>query len=141
MTKENPGSIVVQRQIFLSEAEVKYRIPVNRIREILSTEFGGFSPDDIPDYERRLAYISSQILMPVPEPSYDGYNFIPDEKCPICGSRIYYDATWNNKISRTPGWRCEEGGLLHHLQWRANNIMRIKGQTPYFKEVINAGSS
>jgi len=138
MKPRDPEPIVVRKQIFLSEAEVKFRITQERIRELLSQEFGQFSPENIPLYEERLAYIASQTQMKVNDLSYKDYKFIPNEKCPMCGARIYYDGNWNNRIAKTPGWRCEKGGLLHHLQYRANIMMKRQGQEPYFKEVVNA---
>lgn len=141
MTQREPEPITIRKQIFLSEAEVKYRIPVNRIREVLSQEFGEFSPMRIPEYEERLAYISSQTQAPINPPSYDHFTFIPDQKCPMCGSRIYSDPVWNDRMHKIPGWRCESGGLLHYLQWRANKMMARRGQVPCFQEVESVGSS
>ena len=45
--------------------------------------------------------------------------------CPICSAKTYWDPAWDGKYTRQPGWRCENGGLQHFLEAKAN---RIKAQ-------------
>jgi len=52
----------------------------------------------------------------------------PMPPCPICGSATVPYKDWNGKYTREPGWRCEEGGLTHFLQAKAERIKRNQKQ-------------
>ena len=51
--------------------------------------------------------------------------------CPICGSRIFPDRTWDGKYTRTSGWRCEKGGLRHFLEDKAARIKKHLAENPH----------
>jgi hypothetical protein len=44
--------------------------------------------------------------------------------CPICGGDTFRDPNWDGKHTKTPGWRCQNGGLSHFLQAKAQHIQK-----------------
>ena len=51
--------------------------------------------------------------------------------CPICGSKTFRDPRWDGKHTRTPGWRCMNGGLSHFLQAKAQRIQKNLAENPW----------
>ena len=65
----------------------------------------------------------------------DGGQRAPEPKgiflCPICGSKTTRDHDWDGKYTRTPGWRCEQGSLLHFLEAKAERIRKNQAENPW----------
>ena len=51
--------------------------------------------------------------------------------CPICGSKTFRDRTWDGKYTRELGWRCQDGGLGHFLQAKAERIKKNLAENPW----------
>ena len=65
----------------------------------------------------------------------DGGQRAPEPKgiflCPICGSKTYRDPVWDGKYTRTLGWRCVQGDLLHFLEAKAERIRKNQAENPW----------
>ena len=55
----------------------------------------------------------------------------PEFTCPICGGKTYPDHRWDGKYTKSPGWRCEKGGLRHFLQAKAEQIKKQQAENPW----------
>ena len=51
--------------------------------------------------------------------------------CPICGAKTFPDHRWDGKYTKTPGWRCEEGGLRHFLEAKSERIKKQFAENPW----------
>ncbi len=51
--------------------------------------------------------------------------------CPICGGKTYPDPRWNGKYTKTPGWRCKNGGISHFLQAKGQRIQKNLAENPW----------
>ncbi len=58
----------------------------------------------------------------------------PALTCPICGGKIFVDQTWADRDTegrRIPGWRCENGGLSHFLEAKAERVKKRLAENPW----------
>lgn len=51
--------------------------------------------------------------------------------CPICGAKTYPDHRWDGKYTKTPGWRCTNGGLRHFLEAKGKRIQQQLAENPW----------
>ena len=51
--------------------------------------------------------------------------------CPICGAKTYPDHCWDGKYTKSPGWRCEKGGLRHFLEAKSERIKKQFAENPW----------
>ncbi len=55
----------------------------------------------------------------------------PEFTCPICGAKTYPDHRWDGKYTKTPGWRCEKGGVRHFLEAKGKQIQQQLAENPW----------
>lgn len=51
--------------------------------------------------------------------------------CPICGAKTHPDRNWDGKYTKSPGWRCEKGGLRHFLEAKGERIRKQFAKNPW----------
>ena len=128
------GNVSFQRQIFVSDSSVKYGWDPAFIKLKLHEKYqDSFDPTKLDEYDNYLAEIKSRTVETLPSLDRPRVT-IEKANCPICGAPIYNDDKWFGRYTRTPGWGCTEGGSLHFIQWKANQICRKRGQNIPFKE-------
>jgi hypothetical protein len=112
----------LEKQIYVSNAEIKYRLSADQIKAIIEEDFGGFDPKLISQYDEKLALVRSQRQMPIGNIKTHIPEFIPDQTCPICGLRIRHSYRMRSKNKDAQPFECESGGISHYLQWRTRSI-------------------
>ncbi len=55
----------------------------------------------------------------------------PEFTCPICGGKTYPDHRWDGRYTKTPGWRCEKGGVRHFLEAKGKQIQQQLAENPW----------
>jgi hypothetical protein len=116
------SNYAVDRQAYIADAEMKFRIPAEQIVKILDEEFGGFKPSGMKVYDERLEYIRSQRKMNQGNPNERVPAFIEGAKCPVCGSQIRHNRSWRSKDKNMQPFSCERTKIAHYLQWRTSFI-------------------
>ena len=56
---------------------------------------------------------------------------VPEFLCPICGAKTYPDHRWDGKYTKTPGWRCQNGGMRHFLEVKGKQIQQQLAENPW----------
>lgn len=56
---------------------------------------------------------------------------VPEFLCPICGAKTYPDHRWDGKYTKTPGWRCQNGGVRHFLEVKGKQIQQQLAENPW----------
>lgn len=56
---------------------------------------------------------------------------VPEFLCPICGAKTYPDHRWDGKYTKTPGWRCQKGGVRHFLEVKGKQIQQQLAENPW----------
>jgi endogenous inhibitor of DNA gyrase (YacG/DUF329 family) len=132
----------LERQIYVSNAEIKFRLPADQIKGIIEDEFGGFDPKLTSQYDERLALVRSQRPMPLANEKERIPDFIPDAKCPICGSRIRHNYRWKSKNKEMQPFSCERTEISHYLEWRTGIIaQRFKEHYQKYPDSLSLAGS
>lgn len=130
------SSLSFQRQIFVSDSSVKYTWEPAFIKMKLYERYGDeFDPSKVDEYDNYLAQIKSETAEILSSQTEPIVRIIENANCPICGASIINDDKWFGKYTRTPGWRCTEGGSLHFIQWKANRICSNRNEKKPFEEM------
>ena len=56
---------------------------------------------------------------------------VPEFLCPICGAKTHPDHRWDGKYTKTPGWRCQKGGVRHFLEVKGKQIQQQLAENPW----------
>lgn len=121
---------IIDKQSYVIDASIRFRLAEKEILRIVEP----FDKTKIEEYEKKLKQIrdiKNEALVRKPK----NIVFIPNQQCPICGSKIFNDWKWFGRKTHILAWRCESAGSTHFIQWKANEIVSNQNRVNIKKDL------
>jgi hypothetical protein len=118
-----------QLEQFITYASSVTEFDTDEIRQVLRQRFGGYKRSEEGQYMALLTKLNAENILEE-EKSWNKKRSPEPLCCPIHNVTVITHHRLMGPWTRTPGWRCPEGGLGCYIRWRINETRRIQGKEP-----------